>query len=239
MSERVFLVGGAVRDRIMGLPTKDFDFAVETVDFDAMRAMVESKGGEVFVETPEFLTIRARDRKGLLTGQTNLTADFVLCRKDVGATDGRHPDEVVPGTIFDDLARRDFTVNAIAEDVRTGEIIDPHGGIAAIRANRLECVGDTATRMREDALRAIRAIRFSITKGFDMDAHLMKFLMEDPDLPDLLNAVSDERKREELHKCFRHDTLRTMNTIAHLRVEMQEAIIPDSLWLKPTSEKRN
>lgn len=238
MRERVFLVGGAVRDRLMGLPTKDFDFAVEAESFDAMREMVESRGGEIFVEDPEFFTIRARDLRGELTGQDKLTADFVLCRKDIGASDGRHPDAVEVGDIFDDLARRDFTANAIAIEVGTDELIDPFDGEVDIANKTLRCVGDTAERMNEDALRAIRAVRFDIIKGLKMDRDLKVFLWEDEGLPVLLDAVSTERKRDELLKCFKHDTRVTLAMLASLPERLVEAMLPDEIWLKPTMENR-
>ena len=118
------------------------------------------------VRTPEFLTIRAQvpASEAKLLARTKV-ADFVLCRKDSASGDGRRPDSVEPGTVLDDLARRDFTMNAIARDVQTGEVLDPHGGREDIKWKTLRFVGDPMTRIREDGLRVLRGLRFMITKG--------------------------------------------------------------------------
>ena len=204
---KLFEVGGCVRDSIMGIPTKDIDFAVEASSFDAMREFLVNDGFKIFVETPHFLTIRAHFPKHHpLHGHT--TADFVLCRKERGSLDGRHPEHVEPGNIFDDLARRDFTVNAIARDLGTRELIDPHSGVTDIRERALRFVGDPQERIQEDALRVLRAIRFAVTKGFRITKETAYALCTF-DL-DLLAAISTERIKDELEKCFRHNTIRTM-----------------------------
>src|SRR5687768_11467708 len=107
---RFFRVGGCVRDELLGIESKDIDFAVEADSFEAMRDAVHARCSKVFLETPEFLTIRGLD--------PDIGAvDFVLCRKDGPTKDGRRPEFVEPGTILDDLARRDFTVNADRKSV--------------------------------------------------------------------------------------------------------------------------
>jgi len=121
-----FEVGGCLRDEFKGIPSKDVDFAVEAPSFEAMRDELIEDGFEIFEERPEFFTIRAKVPKGNPLEDRTRVADFVMCRKDGPSSDGRRPDFVEPGTIFDDLARRDFTVNAIARNAITGEIIDPH-----------------------------------------------------------------------------------------------------------------
>lgn len=211
---RFFEVGGCVRDEIMGIRSKDIDFAVEADSFDAMRAHLESEGFTIFVETPEFLTIRAHFPSGHLEhGRT--TADFVLCRKERGSLNGRHPEHVEHGTILDDLARRDFTVNAIArrlsDEVDNGEILDPHNGRADIATRTLRFVGDPFERIDEDALRVLRAVRFHVTKGFEFAAETAAALTAFEHAK--LAAVSTERVKDELEKCFRTDTILTMRTL--------------------------
>lgn len=221
---KFYLVGGAVRDFLMGVACKDFDYTVESESFAAMRAAILARGGEVFVEKEMFLTIRAKV-PGLGA------CDYVLARKDGKYTDARRPDSVEPGTILDDLARRDFTVNAIAKD-EDGAIIDPFDGEGDVARKLLRCVGDTEKRMSEDALRMLRAIRFSITKGFSLDNNLILFLLN-RDSAGLLGAVSIERIREELVKCFGHDTLltlRVLNDYPHIR----DHIFSRNLLLTPT-----
>lgn len=195
-----YLVGGAVRDQLLGLKPKDLDYAVEAESYDIMVQDIIARGGQIFLERPEFFTVRAK-----LNGEV---ADFVLCRKESGFTDGRHPDKVEVGTIYDDLARRDFTINAIARE-ENGCIYDPFGGQTDLARKMIRCVGDTQTRLEEDYLRIMRAIRFAITKGFILDGPLFG-AMETPRIYQGLANVSRERIYEELRKCFEYDTAQTI-----------------------------
>ena len=199
---KFYEVGGAVRDKILNLPTNDLDYAVEAESYEAMREAVLERGGEIFLESPEYLTIRAK-----VPGIG--PADFVLCRKDGSYSDGRHPDKVEPGTLLDDLARRDFTMNAMAVDIETGKLYDPHDGRKDMEAETIRCVGVAEERFEEDALRILRAIRFAITKDMKLDEDIDEAL-KDSYLVKLLENVSVERTREELNKAFKFDTLGTL-----------------------------
>jgi tRNA nucleotidyltransferase/poly(A) polymerase len=218
----------------MGLVSKDVDFAVEAESFSAMEKGLMERGFKVFLSTPEFLTIRAQvpaSEKELLA--RTKVADFVLCRKDSAGSDGRRPDFVEPGTILDDLARRDFTMNAIARDVVTGEVLDPHGGMRDIKNCLLKFVGDPVRRISEDGLRVLRGMRFMITKSLiahpDTDAALAS-----PLALEMLNKVSIERVREELEKMFAHDTVRSVKLLANFHPQLHEVIFRDGLRLMPT-----
>lgn len=231
-------VGGCVRDELLGLNPKDIDYTVEAESFDHLSTWLRAHNFEVFLETPQYFTIRARFSKHLTTFNgrevKGLTADFVLARKEGNYTDGRHPDEVVMGTIYDDLARRDFTVNAIAKGHR-GEYIDPWNGREDLAKGILRAVGFAEDRLHEDALRALRAIRFSVTKGFTLDAELSDALRSEW-LPPLLGSVSAERRREELSKAFKADTLATLEALRLTSPAFMEAVFSDGLRLKPTLE---
>ena len=121
MTIQTFLVGGAVRDLMLGQKPKDMDYTVVAPSFDDMRTHLLEQGYKIFVEKEEFATIRAiKDKK---------VADYVLARKEGPYTDGRHPDWVTVGTLEDDLRRRDLTINAMAMD-ENGKIIDLFGGKA-------------------------------------------------------------------------------------------------------------
>lgn len=212
---KLFKVGGAVRDEILGIPSKDMDFAVEAPSFEAMRDGVLAMGGTIFVENPEFLTIRA---KVPAFG----AADFVLARKDGEYSDGRRPDSVTPGTIFDDLARRDFTMNAIAVDMQTGKTIDPFNGVRAINNRIIIAVGSAENRLTEDPLRMIRAIRFSITKGMSIDQAIRNVINNRSSI-NLLRGVSRERIGDEVDRMFSSDTLASLRILEEfpaLRDEM-------------------
>jgi tRNA nucleotidyltransferase (CCA-adding enzyme) len=208
----MYLVGGAVRDELLGIRSKDLDYTivlppVEGDPFTAMKNRLLMQEFEIFLETPEFLTIRARFP--INHPNRGTTADFVLARKESDYTDGRRPDKVEVGTLMDDLKRRDFTVNAIAKD-KDGNLIDPFNGVQDIESCIIRCVGDPVERFTEDALRILRAMRFSVTKGFNIDFDT-RCAMEDR--VDTIAGVSAERVREELTKMFNADPLETINML--------------------------
>ncbi len=230
---RFYLVGGYVRDTLMGRQSKDIDFAVTAPSFTAMIETISTRGGKIYLERPEYLTVRAR----MLWEPTGIEmdADFVLCRKDGHYSDGRRPDTVEMGTLEDDLARRDFTVNAIAlgED---GTFYDPHGGRADIESRTLRCVGKAHLRFREDALRLIRALRFSVTHSFALSQDIIDCLCKS-ELIALLKNVSDERIKDELEKMMRADTSATLDRLAWF-AHLKNTIFSKSVWLMPTMRAR-
>lgn len=223
---RLFKVGGCVRDAFLGRASKDIDFAVEAESFDAMRQGVVDMGGEIFVEHPEFLTIRAK------TPEFGAT-DFVLARKDGEYVDGRRPETVEPGTIADDLARRDFRMNAIAIDVSDNSIIDPFKGQEDISNKIIRCVGDPQDRFAEDALRVFRALRFSIVLGFKISSSIknaVKFGQINYD------GVATERIRDELFKAFKADSFAAFEILNEF--SLVELVKSRGIWFKPTVESR-
>jgi tRNA nucleotidyltransferase (CCA-adding enzyme) len=222
---KFYLVGGAVRDKLLGVASHDLDYAVECASYHEMKQAIVERGGQIFKEDEKYFTVRA---KVPTLGAT----DYVLCRKDsAGYADGRRPDFVEVGTIFDDLARRDFTVNAIAKDADTGDIIDPHNGRADIQTMTLRCVGEAPKRFMEDRLRLLRAIRFSITKGFKLDASIVECLEE---MSSGVDGVSVERVREELLKCFEFDTVLTLHFLGQFPSLAEACFVNRKLILKPT-----
>lgn len=228
----IFEVGGCVRDQILGRKSNDVDFSVVAPSFEAMREFVESEGLTIVVETPEFGTIRAVAKQPWRGHRGGL--DFVWARKDGPYTDGRRPDWTRPGTLMDDLSRRDFTMNAIARDTVTGELIDPFGGMQDIDNAVIRAVGDPYWRFVEDGLRVMRAIRFSITLGFDIE-HATWSEFHHKRVVDALSKVSVERIQIELEKAFQHDTLATMEFLSHrLSPEILDAIFRDGLRLSAT-----
>ncbi len=229
MTIRLFKVGGHVRDELLGLKSNDIDFAVEASSFNEMHDFVKSTCSKIFLVTPEFLTIRALHRE---LG----AVDFVMCRKDGPSSDGRHPDTIEPGTIFDDLARRDFTINAMAFD-ENNNLLDPHGGEADLNERKLRCVGITKDRFNEDALRILRAIRFSITKDLLLDSQIFQVFLDHKIWIPRLQAISIDRQREELHKCFAHSTVATMQFLRNIPGHWTHALF-ENIWLKPTTEKK-
>lgn len=233
MTVEMFEVGGCVRDALMGRESKDVDFVVLAPSFDAMRAALVADGFKVHVEKPEFVTIRAGVPAGHPLRERTKDADFVLARKDSATGDGRRPDFVEPGTLLDDLARRDFTVNAIAR-AQDGTLIDPFGGVEDIAARVLRFVGDPAERITEDGLRVLRGFRFMVTKGLTPAEGTLAALVS-PLAVEMLAKVSVERIREEVERMFTFDTLATLDMVAHVMPpEMQEAIFSRGLRLSAT-----
>lgn len=238
---KMYLVGGAVREIVRGYPekVKDWDFSVEAESFAHMRKWLEEKGFNIFLETPEYYTIRARAPKDTYTfaglDMTGKTFDFTLCRSEGVYTDGRHPDEVSVGTIKEDLARRDFTMNAIAMD-GSGSLLDPFGGAQDIEDKVIRCVGSTE-RLREDSLRMLRAIRFAVQLDFQFDAEIA-FFVSNFEHADLLDNISEERIRDELTKAFKVDTLKTLNRVMSYPAIARKIFNETGIWLLPTSKGR-
>jgi tRNA nucleotidyltransferase/poly(A) polymerase len=232
-------VGGAVRDSLLGLDSKDVDFvAVPTetfssasVAFDALVAHLKEKGFKVFLETPQFFTVRAQVPEGHSLRSRTTVADFVLARKDGPSSDGRRPDFVMPGTLLDDLERRDFTVNAIAR--LDGQLIDPFGGQEDLQNNLLRFVGNPQDRIAEDGLRVMRALRFHITKGFDVEVNTWDAVNSEF-AAEMLMKVSVERIREELEKMFFVNTLWCIDVLNTVHSSVQRSIFRDGLRLMPT-----
>lgn len=227
MTAKFYKVGGCIRDEILGLKSKDIDFAVECPSFEAMREAIVARGGKIFLETPQYFTIRA-NVPGL--GST----DYVLCRRDGAYRDGRRPENVTPGTIADDLARRDFTCNAMARNVDTGELLDPHGGQSDLTERMLRCVGKPQHRLSEDALRAYRAVRFAVTKNLiithELSNHLMVMQKHEFD------GVSTERIREEMLKMFQRDPSFSIHLLTRMYPVLWDVALERGIWLKPTIE---
>ena len=227
-----FEVGGCVRDELLGLRVEDVDFSVEAESFEAMVSGLKAQGFKVWQEKPEFLTVRAGVPKGHALAARTKDADFVMCRADGPSSDGRRPDFVTPGTVFDDLARRDFTVNAMARAV-DGTLVDPFDGQADLASMTLRFVGDPMARVQEDGLRVLRGFRFMVTKGFAAEAETWRVLVS-PEAADMLRCVSVERVRDELTKTFKADTLEAMGLLTSLPEATTDAIFRDGLRLAPT-----
>lgn len=236
MSEiEMMMVGGCVRDLLMGVTKpKDIDRVVIAPSFEAMTEAVEARVSKLFRDDKtgipvgaEFFTLRGLD-------PVEGPVDFVWARIDGPSSDGRHPDWVKPGTLLDDQSRRDFRCNSIAM-TDDGTLIDPFDGAKDIEAKVLRFVGKAEDRLREDALRALRGFRFQITKGFTLDDESRDAILA-LTLPEF-GAVSSERIREELHRCFAADTVGTMNMLLGFP-NLLALAIERGLWFKPTFEAR-
>jgi tRNA nucleotidyltransferase/poly(A) polymerase len=142
---------------------------------------------------------------------------------------------VVPGSLYDDLERRDFTLNAIAKDAE-GNLIDFFGGLKDLEDGVLRTPLPCEVTFKDDPLRIIRAIRFMITKGFSITGE-MHSQIKHFDYEVFMAVVSAERIREELLKCFKHDTAQTIKILTQYPY-LFEYIMMTGIWFKPTLEAR-
>ena len=242
---QIFKVGGCVRDKFLGVDSKDIDFTFvldeldETVEqgFQIMTEWMTERGFEIFLSTPDCFTIRARFPKD---HQFNgMVADFVMARKEVGYVEGTRRPILELGTLHDDLLRRDFTVNAIAESV-DGEIIDPFGGVADLKLGILRTPLPAEQTMMDDPLRILRALRFQITKGFSIHEDIWMAMAQPEILEKLKTTVSAERIRDEVFKMMKQDTPTTIKVLSlvdnHSIPGFIDLVFGRGLWLKPTFE---
>lgn len=235
----MFLVGGAVRDLQLGLSPKDFDFTVQAPSFEEVEDYVlHDLGAKIFLSKPEYGTVRAQlPREEFLFAGYDLSGravDFVWARKDGYYSDGRRPDSIEPGSLYDDLARRDFTVNAMALD-KNGTLIDPFSGADDLAKETLRAVGDPTERLTEDALRVFRALRFSVTKDFSIH-HELEWAIQTKRVTEALKNVSTERIREELHRMFAFDSNLSFLALQRYSNVWRE-VFSRGIWFLPTLEK--
>ncbi len=181
-----YLVGGFVRDVIMGLSPNDADFATNATP------------GEMLKIFKDLRTVETGLKHGTVTVIINHKPfEITTYRTESGYADCRHPDKVsFTKSINEDLARRDFTVNSIAYNPEKG-FVDPFSGTADIEKKLLRCVGEPKKRFSEDALRILRGLRFSSVLGFEIEEETEKAMFLCKDL--LLN-ISKERVFNELSK---------------------------------------
>jgi poly(A) polymerase len=185
----LFVVGGSVRDHILGTTPKDFDLATDATPDQVMSILegrfkileVGKSFGVVKVLVPE-------DPEGV---------EIATFREDVGS--GRRPEGVVFSTIEKDVTRRDLTINALFYDIEKEEIVDLVGGIEDLQKGIIRTVGDPKMRFEEDPLRRLRTIRFASKLGFELHPTLRESLLENSSL----KGVSPERIRDEFIKTLK------------------------------------
>ena len=249
---QIYRVGGCVRDSLLGKKSKDIDFTFvldditgKTVEdgLNEMEAWMKAEGFTIFLIVREMFTIRAKFPNWDLKNR-NLAADFVLARKEVGYVPGTRKPILELGTLYDDLLRRDFTVNAIAED-ETGNLIDPFDGQGDLKwggqgiLNVTDPINVERTFL-DDPLRLLRALRFKITKGFTISDNIWLAFNNIEVLEKLKLVVSQERVRDELLKMMQYDTVATillLHRVNQYHPGFLDLIFPKNLWLKPTFEK--
>ncbi|MEI8223890.1 MAG: CCA tRNA nucleotidyltransferase [bacterium] len=190
-----FVVGGCVRDIIMGRTPKDWDITTDAVP-EQIISLFESQGKKVVYENAfgTVALIEENEPFDSVTRQIEITP----FRSETTYSDNRHPDAVTfSKTLNEDLKRRDFTINALAYDIENDILIDNYQGLNDIENDILKTVGNAEERLSEDALRILRGIRFAAQLGFTVSHETINAMFH---VKHLLNNISQERIRDEFVK---------------------------------------
>ena len=183
--QQAFLVGGCVRDVLLGREPADFDV---TTDAHPERVL------ELF---PDAITVGAQFGVVLIC-RDGAKVEVATFRRDLGYTDGRHPDGVEYATQpQDDVSRRDFTINGLLMRHDSGEVLDFVGGREDLKTGIIRAIGDPKRRFAEDKLRMLRAVRFAARFGYKIEPLTFKAIRQHARE---IHVVSAERIREELSK---------------------------------------
>jgi poly(A) polymerase len=179
------LVGGCVRDMLLGREPADYDVATDATPEKVMGLF------------PEALAVGAQFGV-ILVPRDGLKVEVATFRSDVGYSDGRHPDRVVYSkTAQEDVQRRDFTINGLLMRPDTEEVLDFVGGQADLKAKIIRAIGEADRRFTEDKLRMMRAVRFAARFEFEIEAETFRAIRRHVKE---IGQVSPERLREELTK---------------------------------------
>jgi poly(A) polymerase len=195
-----YLVGGCVRDLLLGREPKDYDVATSATPDQLMSIFPETYAvgaqfGVVLVPSPEG------------------DVEVATFRSDIGYSDGRHPDEVrFSADPREDVARRDFTINGMLLDPVSNEVLDFVGGRKDLEAKIIRTIGDPKQRFAEDKLRMLRAVRFAARFGYTLEAATFAAIDE---LADEIQVVSRERVRDELTRMLTEGHARRAFLLLH------------------------
>jgi poly(A) polymerase len=196
---KAYLVGGCVRDLLLGREPADYDVATSATPLQVMEIFPETfavgaQFGVVLVppakDVVSNVSANHSDRGGLV--------EVATFRSDIGYSDGRHPDEVrFSEDPREDVARRDFTINGMLLDPLTDEVLDFVGGRRDLENKMLRAIGDPERRFAEDKLRMLRAVRFAARFGYSIEPSTWAAIQK---LAPEIHVVSRERVRDELTK---------------------------------------
>ena len=184
----IYLVGGAVRDGILGLETKDFDFTTNASPEDSLK-ILHKKGYKTTEIGKAFGTVE--------TIIEEYSLHITTYREDTYGKDSRKPEIKISKDLDTDLSRRDFTVNAIAYDINKNEIIDPYSGLKDLSEGTIRTPDSPDISFSDDPLRMLRACRFISTHGFTPNNDIFEAISKNLQR---IEIVSIERKRDELTK---------------------------------------
>src|SRR5450432_430280 len=197
MQVEVYIIGGFVRDKIIGRPTSDADIVCigNAIDLaNEVAALYSPKPAVSF-----FKNFGTAHFKILESGDQWLDVEFVGARKESYRAASRKPD-IIPGTLEDDQNRRDFTINALAISLNEnnyGRLVDPFNGIRDLEEKRIHTPLEPLKTFSDDPLRMLRAIRFASQLGFQIDSETFSAIIQDAER---IRIISQERITEEINK---------------------------------------
>ncbi|MBI5045092.1 MAG: HD domain-containing protein [Candidatus Levybacteria bacterium] len=222
----LYLVGGCVRNILLGKEVKDWDFTTNAKPEEILKLFPDCYYDNTFG------TVGVPLKNN---GETETVLEITTFRTEEGYSDGRHPDKISWGkTIDEDLSRRDFTINAIAIPINkklikgATEIIDPFNGQDDLDKKIVRSVGDPNERFKEDALRLMRAIRFAAQLNFEIEKETLLAISNDSQL---LDGIANERIHLELIKILASEypyegilLLKNTGLLAYILPELLEGI---------------
>jgi len=205
---QAYLVGGCVRDLLLGREPADYDVATDATPDEVMRIFPETYAvgaqfGVVLVPVPKDPSVSSVSSVGSVSdpnhrGQRGKTVEVATFRSDIGYSDGRHPDEVrYSKNPREDVARRDFTINGLLLDPITNEVLDYVGGQKDLAEKIIRTIGEAERRFAEDKLRMLRAVRFAARFGYTIESGTFTAIQK---RASQIHRVSRERVRDELTK---------------------------------------
>jgi poly(A) polymerase len=234
-----YLVGGCVRDLLLGRKPADYDIATDATPTEVMEIFPDSYNvgaqfGVILVPVP---TGRAKERPkekedkivSEVTAPAHDVVEVATFRSDIGYSDGRHPDQVrFSRSPREDVERRDFTINGLLLDPRNNEVLDYVDGRNDLRARVIRTIGKPAERFREDKLRMLRAVRFAARFQFTIETGTLQAIQR---LASEIHQVSRERVRDELTKMLTEGRARS----AFLRLDqtgLLHQVLPEIAAMK-------
>ncbi len=183
--QHAYLVGGCVRDLLLGREPADYDVATDATPDEVMRIFPET-----YAVGAQFGVV--------LVPAADSRVEVATFRSDIGYSDGRHPDEVrFSRDPREDVQRRDFTINGLLLDPLTNEVLDFVGGQNDLKAKIIRAIGDPTRRFGEDKLRMLRAVRFAARFQYDIEPETFAAIQQ---LAPEISQVSRERVRDELNR---------------------------------------
>jgi poly(A) polymerase len=215
----LYLVGGYVRDRLLGGGHPDIDATTDARPKEIKR-LLGPRADHLWTVGERFGTI------GAVVG--GFAVEVTTYRTDLYTQGSRHPEVRFGESLEEDLARRDFTINAVAADALTGEVLDPFEGRRDLQSGIIRAVGEPLERMRDDPLRMLRAVRFQTTlsrpdRPFAMTRDLEEAIRENARW---LESISAERKRDEFEKILVSDNVAS-GLRALVRLGLMVYVVPE------------